>query len=261
MSRNAHAHLSRASSANAGVQSVDRALRLLKAVAAADAPSSAQELAQRLRGQPQHGLAPARDAGGSRARRARCRDRALRRRLRRVPARERRGSRRARPPAASAARAHGRGHGRDRDARDGQALRPRLRRPGRSAGPAVTRLERPPHPPARDVVRQGLPGVDAGGGARGRAAGRARALHPAHDRRPRTSSTASSSACGATATRPASASTTTPTASRRRSSTRNHRPIAIVNVWGPSLRVTRTRLPALGRAALRAAHEMSLLLA
>ena len=41
----------------------------------------------------------------------------------------------------------------------------------------------------------------------------------------------------------------------------NHRPIAIVNVWGPSLRVTRTRLPALGRAALRAAHEMSLLLA
>jgi DNA-binding IclR family transcriptional regulator len=40
-----------------------------------------------------------------------------------------------------------------------------------------------------------------------------------------------------------------------------HRPIAIVNVWGPSLRVTRTRLPTLGRAALRAAHEMSLLLA
>jgi DNA-binding IclR family transcriptional regulator len=41
----------------------------------------------------------------------------------------------------------------------------------------------------------------------------------------------------------------------------NHRPIAIVNIWGPSLRVTRPRLPALGRAALRAAHEMSLLLA
>ena len=41
----------------------------------------------------------------------------------------------------------------------------------------------------------------------------------------------------------------------------NHRPVAIVNVWGPSLRVTRPRLPALGRAALRAAHEMSLLLA
>src|SRR6476659_1087233 len=33
--------------ANTGVQSVDRALRLLKAVAASDAPSSAQELAQR----------------------------------------------------------------------------------------------------------------------------------------------------------------------------------------------------------------------
>ena len=40
-----------------------------------------------------------------------------------------------------------------------------------------------------------------------------------------------------------------------------HRPVAIVNIWGPSLRVTRARLPALGRAALRAAHEMSLLLA
>jgi DNA-binding IclR family transcriptional regulator len=38
----------------------------------------------------------------------------------------------------------------------------------------------------------------------------------------------------------------------------NHRPVAIVNVWGPSVRVTRTRLPSLGRAALRAAHEMSL---
>ena len=54
---------------------------------------------------------------------------------------------------------------------------------------------------------------------------------------------------------------TTRTASRPPSSTRNHRPIAIVNIWGPSLRVTRARLPALGRAALRAAHEMSLLLA
>jgi DNA-binding IclR family transcriptional regulator len=41
----------------------------------------------------------------------------------------------------------------------------------------------------------------------------------------------------------------------------NQRPIAIVNVWGPSLRVTSARLPTLGRAALRAAHEMSLLLA
>lgn len=41
----------------------------------------------------------------------------------------------------------------------------------------------------------------------------------------------------------------------------NHRPVAIVNIWGPSLRVTRARLPALGRAALRATHEMSLLLA
>jgi len=40
-----------------------------------------------------------------------------------------------------------------------------------------------------------------------------------------------------------------------------HRPIAIVNVWGPSVRVTQSRLPSLGRAALRAAHEMSLLLA
>ena len=41
----------------------------------------------------------------------------------------------------------------------------------------------------------------------------------------------------------------------------NHRPVAVVNIWGPSVRVTPARLPALGRAALRAAHEMSLLLA
>jgi DNA-binding IclR family transcriptional regulator len=41
----------------------------------------------------------------------------------------------------------------------------------------------------------------------------------------------------------------------------NQRPIAVVNIWGPSVRVTPARLPVLGRAALRAAHEMSLLLA
>ncbi len=41
----------------------------------------------------------------------------------------------------------------------------------------------------------------------------------------------------------------------------NQRPVAVVNIWGPSVRVTPARLPALGRAALRAAHEMSLLLA
>jgi DNA-binding IclR family transcriptional regulator len=40
----------------------------------------------------------------------------------------------------------------------------------------------------------------------------------------------------------------------------SHRPVAIVNIWGPSLRVTPARLPALGRAALRTAHEMALLL-
>jgi DNA-binding IclR family transcriptional regulator len=41
----------------------------------------------------------------------------------------------------------------------------------------------------------------------------------------------------------------------------NQRPVAVVNIWGPSVRVTPARLPALGRAALRAVHEMSLLLA
>jgi DNA-binding IclR family transcriptional regulator len=35
------------------------------------------------------------------------------------------------------------------------------------------------------------------------------------------------------------------------------RPVLIVNIWGPSQRVTRNRLPALGRAALRTAHEIS----
>jgi DNA-binding IclR family transcriptional regulator len=35
------------------------------------------------------------------------------------------------------------------------------------------------------------------------------------------------------------------------------RPVVIVNIWGPSQRVTRGRLPALGRTALRTAHEIS----
>jgi DNA-binding IclR family transcriptional regulator len=40
----------------------------------------------------------------------------------------------------------------------------------------------------------------------------------------------------------------------------HQRLVAVVNIWGPSVRVTPARLPVLGRAALRAAHEMSLLL-
>ena len=39
------------------------------------------------------------------------------------------------------------------------------------------------------------------------------------------------------------------------------RPMVIVNIWGPSQRVTQKRLPVLGRMALRAAHEVSLVLA
>jgi DNA-binding IclR family transcriptional regulator len=39
------------------------------------------------------------------------------------------------------------------------------------------------------------------------------------------------------------------------------RPTVIVNVWGPSQRVTRDRLAPLGQMALRAAHEISVLLA
>jgi DNA-binding IclR family transcriptional regulator len=39
------------------------------------------------------------------------------------------------------------------------------------------------------------------------------------------------------------------------------RPVVIVNIWGPSQRVTRGRLPSLGRAVLRAAHEISVGLA
>jgi len=35
------------------------------------------------------------------------------------------------------------------------------------------------------------------------------------------------------------------------------RPVVILNVWGPSQRITRQRLPGLGRDALRAVHEMS----
>ena len=36
--------------------------------------------------------------------------------------------------------------------------------------------------------------------------------------------------------------------------------MVILNVWGPSQRVTRQRLPTLGREALRAVHEMSAML-
>ena len=39
------------------------------------------------------------------------------------------------------------------------------------------------------------------------------------------------------------------------------RPMVIVNIWGPSQRVTQKRLAVLGRMALRAAHEVSLVLA
>jgi DNA-binding IclR family transcriptional regulator len=41
---------------------------------------------------------------------------------------------------------------------------------------------------------------------------------------------------------------------------RRTRPVVIINIFGPSQRVTRRRLPALGRVALRAAHEMSAVL-
>jgi DNA-binding IclR family transcriptional regulator len=39
------------------------------------------------------------------------------------------------------------------------------------------------------------------------------------------------------------------------------RPMVIVNIWGPSPRVTQKRLPVLGRMALQAAHEVGLVLA
>jgi DNA-binding IclR family transcriptional regulator len=38
------------------------------------------------------------------------------------------------------------------------------------------------------------------------------------------------------------------------------RPAVILNIWGPSQRVTERRLPTLGRMALRAAHEISLVM-
>jgi DNA-binding IclR family transcriptional regulator len=38
------------------------------------------------------------------------------------------------------------------------------------------------------------------------------------------------------------------------------RPLVILNVWGPQQRITRQRLPGLGRDALRAVHEMSAML-
>jgi DNA-binding IclR family transcriptional regulator len=42
---------------------------------------------------------------------------------------------------------------------------------------------------------------------------------------------------------------------------RRGRPVVIVNIWGPTQRVTKARLPALGRASLGVAHEISAALA
>jgi DNA-binding IclR family transcriptional regulator len=39
---------------------------------------------------------------------------------------------------------------------------------------------------------------------------------------------------------------------------RRMRPLVIVNIWGPTQRVTRGRLPSLGKAALRTAHEITM---
>jgi hypothetical protein len=36
--------------------------------------------------------------------------------------------------------------------------------------------------------------------------------------------------------------------------------MVIVNIWGPSPRVTQKRLPVLGRMALQAAHDVGLML-
>ena len=38
------------------------------------------------------------------------------------------------------------------------------------------------------------------------------------------------------------------------------RPAVILNIWGPSQRVTERRLATLGRMALHAAHEISLVM-
>ena len=173
-----------------------------------------------LRRQPQHRLAAARNAGGARARRARRRDRGATRsatrpsssRRRRITTRSpdacgRCSSARPRPPARSS-------RSPSPSASDSSTSIRQIRRA------RLTGLDEPPHPAARDVVGQGLPGLAARGRAGRRAAGHARALHLRTRSSTARPSTASSSACDAMATPRASASTTTPTASRRRSSTR-----------------------------------------
>ena len=216
-----HVHVA-ASTAAASVQSVDRAVALLKAIAAGADAGHGGRAGAGLRHQPQHGLAAAVDAGGERAGRARPADPALRGRLRRVPGRVGRRGRRHRAPAAPDPRARGRGDGRDRDAGRRPALQPRLRRPGRSARDAQPELDGPADPAARHLVGQGVPGLAARAGARGAAARGARAPSPTApiiDRgRARGASCPRS---GATATASAWASSrTTPTACRRRCSTR-----------------------------------------
>ena len=246
--------------ASAGVQSVDRALRLLKAVAASGAPSSAQELAQRcgvnrstawrlLATLEAHGLVE-RDAVTGRY--------------------------------AVGYAAFQLATAEDHDAL-ARRLRPLLERTAEATGEIVTLAiakrfglvyvdqADPPGPASPDWTSRHIPLHATSSGKvflawlpeDERAAvlpADARALHLAHDRRPRGPRPASSSACGAMATPRCLGEYDYSNGVSAAVFDANHRPVAIVNVWGPSLRVTRARLPSLGRAALRAAHEMSLLL-
>jgi DNA-binding IclR family transcriptional regulator len=247
-------------SANAGVQSVDRALRLLKAVAASPAPSSAQELAQRcgvnrstawrlLATLESHGL------------------------VERDPASGRYAIGYASFQLATAE---------DHDAL-ARRLRPLLERTAESTGEIVTLAiakrfglvyvdqADPPGPPSPDWTSRQIPLHATSSGKVFLAwlpEDEREAVLPATLERFTPHTIVDRAALEAEFERVRRDGYATCLGEYDYSNgvsaavfDATHRPIAIVNVWGPSIRVTRPRLPSLGRAALRAAHEMSLLLA
>ena len=116
------------------VQSVERAVALLKATAAAPHPASVWELARTCGVNRSTAWRLLGDARGAGARRARPGHAALHDRLRGHPGRRRGRLRRAGAAGAAAAPAARRDGRRERDARRRPPLQPRLRRPGRPAG-------------------------------------------------------------------------------------------------------------------------------
>ena len=159
------------------IQSVDRAALLIKAIADSRHRPTVVELADRLRPEPQHGVAAARDARRARPDRARPDQPALQPRLR-VPAhRGGRGARPARAAARPVLERLARETGEATNLAVAKRFQPRLRRPGRPAADHGAELVRPRRAAACDLDRQGVPRVLTPEERASGAAGAARAVH------------------------------------------------------------------------------------